>query len=97
MVVKGKDIDRDKVLRAQEGTPQGGVLSPLLANIYLHPPDKYWQERHQDTKLVRYCDDKDRSRSFCYGFPTQKAMKRVRENLTYGLMRGWWKRVDGNL
>lgn len=39
------------------GTPQGGVLSPLLANIYLHPLDKYWKTRHPETELVRYCDD----------------------------------------
>jgi RNA-directed DNA polymerase len=29
----------------------------LLANIYLHPLDKYWVRAHPETKLVRYCDD----------------------------------------
>jgi group II intron reverse transcriptase/maturase len=40
------------------GTPQGGVISPLLANIYLGVLDGIWERRCQDTgKLVRYCDD----------------------------------------
>lgn len=39
----------------ETGTPQGAVLSPLLANIYLHPLDqKLKQEGYQ---LVRYADD----------------------------------------
>ena len=29
-----------------EGTPQGGILSPLLANIYLHELDKWWWEKY---------------------------------------------------
>jgi RNA-directed DNA polymerase len=40
------------------GTPQGGVISPLLANIYLDVLDRIWQERcAQVGKLVRYADD----------------------------------------
>lgn len=40
------------------GTPQGGVISPLLANIYLDYLDKTWEEqgRHLGT-LIRYADD----------------------------------------
>lgn len=37
------------------GTPQGGVISPLLANIYLHEFDKYMTERGHN--LIRYADD----------------------------------------
>ncbi len=56
-----------------EGTPQGGILSPLLANIYLHELDRWWWEKYgslsrwQKTKrrregkgnfiLTRYADD----------------------------------------
>jgi RNA-directed DNA polymerase len=38
------------------GTPQGGVISPLLANIYLHAFDRAWVE-HGIGALVRYADD----------------------------------------
>jgi RNA-directed DNA polymerase len=37
------------------GTPQGGVISPLLANIVLHELDRRWHAR--DGVLVRYADD----------------------------------------
>ena len=37
------------------GTPQGGVLSPLLANIYLDPLDRLMAERGY--RMVRYADD----------------------------------------
>jgi group II intron reverse transcriptase/maturase len=43
------------------GTPQGGVISPLLANIYLHLLDRIWErhavERRYGARLVRYADD----------------------------------------
>lgn len=39
------------------GTPQGGVISPLLANIYLHSFDKMFQQSGISGTLVRYCDD----------------------------------------
>jgi RNA-directed DNA polymerase len=38
------------------GTPQGGVISPLLANIYLHAFDRAWVESGTG-ELVRYADD----------------------------------------
>ena len=38
------------------GTPQGGVISPLLANIYLHAFDKAWAKQGTGG-LVRYADD----------------------------------------
>ena len=39
------------------GTPQGGVISPLLANIYLHAFDQAWAEQGNSGALVRYADD----------------------------------------
>jgi len=44
--------------RTVAGTPQGGVISPLLSNIYLHVLDRVWEDRcaHLGT-LVRYADD----------------------------------------
>jgi RNA-directed DNA polymerase len=45
----------------RRGTPQGGVISPLLANCYLHILDRIWQRHHLRGKLkahiVRYADD----------------------------------------
>jgi RNA-directed DNA polymerase len=38
-----------------QGTPQGAVISPLLANIYLHPLDIWMAERGY--RMVRYADD----------------------------------------
>ena len=48
--------------RPKKGTPQGGVASPLLANLYLHWFDALFHgpegpARKADVKLVRYADD----------------------------------------
>lgn len=47
--------------KTTKGTPQGGVVSPLLANIYLNILDRIW-DKHElakkyQAKLVRYADD----------------------------------------
>jgi retron-type reverse transcriptase len=42
--------------RGVAGTPQGGVISSLLANSYLHRLDRAWQVRGHGV-LVRYADD----------------------------------------
>jgi RNA-directed DNA polymerase len=39
----------------EDGTPQGGVISPLLANIYLDPLD--WLMKEHGLEMVRYADD----------------------------------------
>jgi hypothetical protein len=64
--------EEGKISRPKVGTPQGGVLSPLLANIFLHELDRWWEtnyhlERHKrgDRRkrglanfiLIRYADD----------------------------------------
>lgn len=45
----------------RKGTPQGGVISPLLANLYLHILDRVWDRRQLQQRLgariVRYADD----------------------------------------
>jgi group II intron reverse transcriptase/maturase len=44
------------VTRDVAGTPQGGVLSPCLCNVYLHRLDRQWAERGHGA-LVRFADD----------------------------------------
>ena len=40
------------------GTPQGGVISPLLSNVYLNELDREWSEKHASWgELTRYADD----------------------------------------
>jgi RNA-directed DNA polymerase len=62
-VIVDKDEDgKPTYRRSQQGTPQGGVISPLLANIYLHWFDRLFQRRDgpahwANAKLVRYADD----------------------------------------
>jgi RNA-directed DNA polymerase len=47
-----------ELLHPTAGTPQGGVISPCLANVYLHALDRAWQERYWRLgKLTRYADD----------------------------------------
>jgi len=45
----------------RKGTPQGGIISPLLANLYLHILDRIWERNNLQQKLgariVRYADD----------------------------------------
>ena len=62
VVEPSKDGKPPTVHRNGRGTPQGGVLSPLLANIYLHWFDHLFQRadgpvQWAKAKLVRYADD----------------------------------------
>lgn len=61
-IVERQDDGPPQVSRSKQGTPQGGVISPLLANIYLHWFDKQFHQadgpaRWAQAKLVRYADD----------------------------------------
>lgn len=51
-------MEEGEVSHPVAGTPQGGVISPLLSNIYLHVLDRVWAKhgRHLG-ELVRYADD----------------------------------------
>jgi RNA-directed DNA polymerase len=67
--------------RAMEGSPQGGVISPMLSNIYLHHVLDEWFEREVKPRmaggctLVRYADD------FVMTFKNHHDAKRVLEVL----------------
>jgi group II intron reverse transcriptase/maturase len=72
----------DGELRAvEEGTPQGGVISPLLANVYLHYALDLWvlQWRRRQSRgevyVVRYADD------FVMGFQHEQDARAMREAL----------------
>lgn len=66
----------------REGTPQGGIISPLLANIYLHYVLDVWFERREKRvmqgymQLVRYADD------FLIGVQHKGEAERIRQDLT---------------
>ena len=61
-VVEEDDEGRRRTTHPRQGTPQGGVISPLLANIYLHDFDRAFHgpggpAQFAHARLVRYADD----------------------------------------
>jgi group II intron reverse transcriptase/maturase len=56
-------IEEGQHYQSKRGTPQGGVISPLLANVYLNPIDeafekkKLWDKSKGSIHIVRYADD----------------------------------------
>lgn len=53
--LKAGVIEKEEIQETDAGTPQGGVISPLLANIYLNPLD--WLMVKSGDEMVRYADD----------------------------------------
>lgn len=74
-------MEQGEVYHPETGTPQGGVISPLLANVYLHEVLDVWFEREVRPRLrgraalVRYADD------FVMVFETEADARRVAEVL----------------
>jgi len=72
-------MEEGTVRSTDEGTPQGGVISPLLANLYLHEVLDTWFERDVKPRmkgralLVRYADD------FVMGFEREEDARKVAE------------------
>jgi RNA-directed DNA polymerase len=61
-IVEESDKGPPTIQKPKQGTPQGGVISPLLANVYLHWFDKRFHHRDgpanfAKARLVRYADD----------------------------------------
>ena len=55
-------LEEGRVIHPIRGTPQGGVISPLLSNIFLHEVDRQWEDQAPRNdgaavRLVRYADD----------------------------------------
>src|SRR5216684_3506357 len=78
--LKAGVLDTDgKVLRPEGGTPQGGIISPLLANVYLHYALDLWFAKvfrrscRGEAFLIRYADDfvcgfeREENAQRCYG------------------------------
>jgi group II intron reverse transcriptase/maturase len=83
-------MEDGELREVEEGTPQGGIISPLLANIYLHYAldlwANQWRKRHArgEVYIVRYADD------FVMGFQYEQDARAMREALasrlaTFGL------------
>jgi retron-type reverse transcriptase len=80
--LKAGVLDTDgKVLRPEGGTPQGGIISPILANVYLHYALDLWFERvfqrgcRGGAFLHRYADD------FVCGFGQEEEAQRFYKEL----------------
>jgi len=62
-ILKAGRIEGKEYYRTEQGTPQGGVISPLLANIYLHYALDLWFEKaykktcQGEAYMIRYADD----------------------------------------
>ncbi|WP_220449687.1 reverse transcriptase domain-containing protein [Nonomuraea longispora] len=54
-ILRAGVVEDGQVRRPVTGTAQGGVISPVLCNVYLHRLDRAWDEA--DGVLVRYADD----------------------------------------
>lgn len=79
--LKAGVLEKGCLTYPETGSPQGGVISPLLANIYLHEALDVWFESevkpriHGRAFLVRYADD------FVMGFALEEDARRVLEVL----------------
>lgn len=79
--LKAGVMKEEQYFSTKEGTPQGGNLSPILANIYLHYVLDLWFEKRvrQQVKgyieLVRYADD------FVIGVQHQEEAEKIRQDL----------------
>lgn len=74
-------LEEGSVTHNEEGVPQGGSISPLLANVYLHYVFDLWADQWRskhadgDVIIVRYCDD------FVVGFQYRKDAERFLADL----------------
>ena len=55
--LKAGVLENDELLPTIAGSPQGGVISPLLANVALHGLETAVAEAHPGAKVIRYADD----------------------------------------
>lgn len=75
--LKAGVVEDGKYEKTEIGSPQGGVISPLLANVYLHVLDSYWKNHDDIGEIVRYADD---AVIICY---SRKDAEKALEHLKY--------------
>lgn len=57
-LTSGVVMPEGQIIKADKGTPQGGVISPLLANLYLHKVFDSWMQKYfPQNPFERYADD----------------------------------------
>jgi group II intron reverse transcriptase/maturase len=88
--LKAGYVEAGKCYQPEAGTPQGGVLSPLLANIYLHYALDTWFEEDFKSKAIAFCQLIRYADDFVVGFQKKADATefgvRVKERLAeYGL------------
>ena len=72
-------IDGTKLFPTIEGSPQGGVISPLIANIALHGLETAVAEAHPKAKVIRYADD------LVVIHPELEVIEAAKQTITYWL------------
>jgi RNA-directed DNA polymerase len=86
-MVRAGVMEEGKLREVKEGTPQGGVISPLLANIYLHYAFDLWMVSHRkkhatgEMYAVRYADD------LWLGFQRERDARAMRKALAERLAK----------
>lgn len=79
--LKAGVMEAGELHAVEEGTPQGGIISPLLANIYLHYVLDLWvqawrkKQGRGEVYIVRYCDD------FVMGFQREEDVREMQSAL----------------
>lgn len=92
--LKAGVMEEGRSLETVTGTPQGGVISPLLSNIYLHHLDRVWDEQGTGV-MVRYADDAVvMCKSPAQVVLAEKRVRNILQGMHLGLNPAKTRRVD---
>jgi len=80
----------------ETGTPQGGPLSPLLANIYLNPLD--WLLAGLGVEMVRYADRRVQAEIYeeIKDMTHEQEIAYFRRTANEGWIGEWWRSIKGD-